>query len=38
LPGVVGAATFWMEMPAWISAQEDLDTALKNIDDSWPAS
>ena len=38
MPGEVGAGTFWKEMTAWISEQEDLDTALKNIDDSWPAS
>ena len=24
-------------MTAWISGQEDIDTALKNIDESWPA-
>ena len=30
--------SFQKEMTAWISEQEDLDTALKNIDDSWPAS
>ena len=38
MPGEVGAGTFWKEMTAWISEQEDLDTALKNIDDSWPSS
>jgi len=25
-------------MTAWISGQEDLDTALSNIDASWPSS
>jgi alpha-glucoside transport system substrate-binding protein len=38
MPGAVGAGTFWKDMTAWISAQENLDTALKNIDNSWPAS
>lgn len=38
MPGEVGAGTFWKDMTAWISGQEDLDTALKNIDASWPAS
>jgi len=38
MPGEVGAGTFWQDMTAWISGQEDLDTALKNIDASWPAS
>ena len=38
MPGEVGAGTFWSEMTAWVSGDTDLDTALKNIDDSWPAS
>lgn len=38
MPGEVGAGTFWKETTAWISGQEKLDTALKNIDDSWPSS
>jgi alpha-glucoside transport system substrate-binding protein len=38
MPGAVGAGSFWKEMTAWIAGQEDLNTALKNIDDSWPAS
>jgi alpha-glucoside transport system substrate-binding protein len=37
MPGAVGAGTFWKDMTAWISGQEDLDTALKNIDNSWPS-
>ena len=37
MPGEVGAGTFWKDMTAWISGQEDLDTALTNIDESWPA-
>jgi len=38
MPGAVGAGTFWKDMTAWITGDEDLDTALKNIDDSWPTS
>ena len=38
MPGEVGAGTFWQDMTAWISGQEDLDTALRNIDASWPSS
>lgn len=38
MPGEVGAGSFWKEMTAWISERQDLDTTLKNIDDSWPAS
>ena len=38
MPGAVGSGTFWKDMTAWISGQEDLDTALKNIDASWPSS
>jgi alpha-glucoside transport system substrate-binding protein len=37
MPGAVGAGSFWTEMTSWISGQEDLDTALKNIDASWPS-
>jgi alpha-glucoside transport system substrate-binding protein len=37
MPGAVGAGAFWKELTAWISGQTDLDTALKNIDASWPA-
>jgi alpha-glucoside transport system substrate-binding protein len=38
MPGEVGAGSFWEEMTAWIGGSQDLDTTLKNIDDSWPAS
>jgi alpha-glucoside transport system substrate-binding protein len=38
MPGAVGAGTFWKDMTAWISGQQDLDTTLKNIDGSWPSS
>jgi len=38
MPGAVGAGTFWKDMTSWIAGQEDLDTALKNIDASWPTT
>jgi alpha-glucoside transport system substrate-binding protein len=38
MPGEVGAGTFWSETTAWVGGNTDLDTMLKNIDDSWPAS
>ena len=37
MPGEVGAGSFWKEITAWISGQTDLDTALQNIDESWPS-
>ena len=36
MPAEVGSGTFWKEMTSWISGSEDLDSALKNIDASWP--
>ena len=38
IAGPPGLEKFWRDMTSWISGQEDLDTALANIDDSWPAS
>jgi alpha-glucoside transport system substrate-binding protein len=38
MPGEVGAGSFWQETTAWVGGNTDLDTMLKNIDDSWPAS
>ena len=38
MPGEVGAGSFWKQMTAWITDQQDIDTTLKNIDDSWPTS
>jgi len=38
MPTAVGSGTFWKEMTAWIAGQQSLDTALKNIDASWPVS
>jgi alpha-glucoside transport system substrate-binding protein len=36
MPGQVGAGSFWKEMTSYISGQADLDTALQNIDATWP--
>jgi alpha-glucoside transport system substrate-binding protein len=36
MPGEVGSGSFWREMTAWISGQEDAKTALDNIEASWP--
>jgi alpha-glucoside transport system substrate-binding protein len=36
MPGQVGAGTFWTEMTSWVAGQTDLETALQNIEDSWP--
>ena len=36
MPGAVGAGTFWSEMTNYVSGATDLDTALSNIDASWP--
>ncbi|MDQ6895684.1 MAG: ABC transporter substrate-binding protein [Actinomycetota bacterium] len=38
MPAKVGAGTFWTEPVKWISGQEDLNTALNNIDSSFPKS
>ncbi|MFC1960557.1 ABC transporter substrate-binding protein [Chloroflexota bacterium] len=35
-PGAVGAGSFWKGMTDWISGTVDLDTALEEIDASWP--
>ncbi len=37
MPGAVGAGSFWKGMVSWISGQDDLDTALTNIEESWPS-
>lgn len=36
MPGAVGAGTFWTEMSSYVAGNIDLDTALANIDASWP--
>jgi alpha-glucoside transport system substrate-binding protein len=38
MPAKVGAGTFWTEPIKWVTGQESLDDALKNIDSSFPAS
>ncbi|GIG29587.1 ABC transporter substrate-binding protein [Cellulomonas marina] len=38
MPGAVGSGSFWRDMTSWISGQQDLDTTLTNIDQSWPTS
>jgi ABC-type glycerol-3-phosphate transport system substrate-binding protein len=38
MPGAVGSGSFWKDMTAWISGQQNLDQALKGIDESWPAN
>ena len=36
MPGEVGAGSFWKGMTDWVSGSADLDTVLKEIDESWP--
>jgi alpha-glucoside transport system substrate-binding protein len=36
MPGEVGAGTFWSSMVDYVTGAVDLDTALQEIDDSWP--
>ena len=36
MPGEVGAGSFWTGMTDYVSGVSDLDTVLKQIDDSWP--
>jgi alpha-glucoside transport system substrate-binding protein len=38
MPGQVGAGSFWKEMTSYVAGAVDLDTALKNIDASWPGA
>ena len=37
MPAEVGAGSFWKEMTAWVNGDQDLDTTLTNIDNSWPS-
>ena len=37
MPGAVGADSFWKQMTAWITGQDD-STTLDNIEKSWPSS
>ncbi len=36
MPGAVGAGSFWKSMTSYVSGSVNLDTALKEIDASWP--
>ena len=36
MPGAVGAGSFWTEMVSWVNGDIDLETALQNIEESWP--
>lgn len=36
MPGAVGAGSFWKQMTSYVSGSIDEDTALKEIDASWP--
>jgi len=36
MPSAVGAGSFWKSMTDFVSGSIDEDTALKQIDDSWP--
>ena len=36
MPAKVGAGTFWTEPIKWVAGQQDLDTTLNNIDNSFP--
>lgn len=36
MPSEVGAGSFWKEMTSYVSGSINLDTALKDIDASWP--
>ena len=36
MPGQVGSGSFWKEMTSYVAGTEDLDTAVKNIDATWP--
>ncbi|GAA4378812.1 ABC transporter substrate-binding protein [Nocardioides caricicola] len=38
MPGEVGAGSFWKEMTAWIGEDQDTQSTLDNIEDSWPES
>ncbi len=36
MPGAVGSGSFWKSMTSYVSGAIDLDTAVKDIDASWP--
>jgi alpha-glucoside transport system substrate-binding protein len=37
MPGEVGSGSFWREMTAWISGQQEAGPTLDNIEASWPS-
>ncbi|MFT5195883.1 MAG: alpha-glucoside transport system substrate-binding protein, partial [Candidatus Promineifilaceae bacterium] len=37
MPGEVGAGSFWEQMTSYVAGSIDLDTAMSEIDASWPA-
>ncbi|MDX1449672.1 MAG: carbohydrate ABC transporter substrate-binding protein, partial [Acidimicrobiia bacterium] len=37
MPSAVGSGSFWTAMNEWMRGK-DLDTALQEVEDSWPAS
>lgn len=38
MPGAVGSGTEWTNLTEWFAGQKDLETALEDIDASWPSS
>ncbi len=38
MPAEVGAGTFWDNMVAWTSGEKELEQALSDIEQSWPAN
>ncbi|HSB90145.1 MAG TPA: ABC transporter substrate-binding protein [Anaerolineales bacterium] len=36
MPGEVGSGSFWEHITSYVAGSEDLDTAMKAIDASWP--
>jgi len=36
MPGEVGAGSFWEQISSYVAGSIDLDTAVKEIDASWP--
>jgi alpha-glucoside transport system substrate-binding protein len=36
MPGEVGAGSFWEHISSYVAGSEDLDTAVKAIDATWP--
>lgn len=38
MPAAVGAGSFWTGMLSWAGGQQDLETSLSGIEESWPSS